>query len=530
MNLSTSGAKLLLDWALQQAERRYPVEMARPIRTLGIVGAGLTGSRIALLAWQAGFQVVVTDRQTEALERLCQQIPQGRSTSLPIKLYGTFPGKASEGESAHWVQNSLPPEKQGDSAPDRAVPPWIMVSQELALLWQCDLVLECLPENLYLKQRILRQVQAFLDSEAVLATNTSTIPVSRLAEAMEQPGQLCGIHFFMPIPYRPVVEVVGSRASSALTLASAIGFVRRLGMVPLLVEDGPGFLANRLLMAWLNEALQLLEEGYRPAQIDQQAERFGWALGPFALMDWIGLDVILAGAGQLADLLADRLVRSSVLIQMVKKGQLGRKSGLGFYRYLCSEPAGKRGDFERLLPYPALSLPGEPRSQLGDLSAPDGAAIRPQQPNLVDPSDNPPNPNPSSAQPGQPTGVLQGDPPGRRAAGIVESSCKEGPGGNSSCLDRLHVAILVEVEQMIQEGRVVDPRQVDVALVGALGFPAHRGGLLAWADQIGLDHLVHRTIDCPEASFRHHSAYARLCERANTQKRYYPNCPDQESG
>ncbi|MCS7306605.1 MAG: 3-hydroxyacyl-CoA dehydrogenase [Thermoguttaceae bacterium] len=523
MSLSAPNCSLAeqhLRWAVQEAETRYPATMARPIRTVGILGAGFTGSRIAELAWQAGFCLVVADNQPDALERVSQMLVQATAPRLSSQLPQGSGGTPSYCSTPHGDAKVHGTIRRVNSSR-------LSLTRELTELAQCDLVLECVSENLYLKQQLLSQVEAFVSCQTILATNTSTIPLSRLAGALKNPARFCGIHFFMPILDRPVVEVVRGGTSSAHTLATAIAFVRRLERVPLVVEDGPGFLGNRLLFAWLNEAFQLVEEGYLPSYIDRQAQDFGWQWGPFALMDWIGLDVVLAGAWQLAEIFEDRLVHSRLLLQMVKNGQLGRKTGLGFYRYRLSDGADGPSPPEALLPNPDLPLPGRQSSKLLCLPSGPTTSLREQNIFVAQPTPNPFSPVRNHS----PEGLVgrsgrQGDSSDCLQDGKVSYFYNGFPGANASWVDRLHVAILVEVEQMMQEGRWQDPRQVDVALVGALGFPAHLGGLLLWADRIGLDRLLQRTVDCQQATFRRHSAYLRLWERADLHKRYYPNCPE----
>jgi len=555
--LEGSFAQQLFDWGIRETERFYPARLARPIHTVGILGAGLTGSRIACLIRQAGWNLVVVDVQQEALNRLARQFGQPVS---PLTM--ASPG-ASEPSVARGTANCPAPPNSVDSPSNL---PQTRFSRDPRVLAECDFVLECVSENMYIKQQVFRQAESLIHPQAILATNTSTIPLARLADGLQNPFRFCGMHFFMPIPYRPVVELVRGSASSVQTLATAARLVRRLGMIPLVVDDGPGFLANRLLLAWLNEALQLLEEGHRPEQIDQQAQEFGWALGPFGLMDWIGLDVVLAGGWQLAEQFGDRLVRSAVFVNMVKKGQFGRKTGLGFYRYplLDFETAGVQG--EPLGPNPDLRWAGA--SSSGGACCPGQVGFDPPQrgtpilglaagtqnspPSFPGPdapdrrwgmNDGVRTPPPTGGVPGlghpsasgvAPSGSAQtadGHPlpepdvrswysPPDTGDGIVESVTSGETVGKATCLDRLHGAMLVEVEQMLQEGYIQDPRQVDLVLVGGLGFPAHHGGLLAWADRIGLGQLLQRIQACP-APFRNHSAYRQLWERAHTHRSYY---------
>lgn len=540
-----SFAQELLDWGTRRAEALYPLTAARPIHTVGIVGAGMTGTRITLLARQAGWKIVVLDTRIEALESLSHRL-----AANPLERGSTLqpPGTPNRTEEAHSPGVGIDSETSGCKPP-------VFLTQEPSTLQSCDLVLECVKEDVRTKQEVLAEVERHLVRGAVLATNTSTIPIGRLAAALENPSRLCGIHFFMPIPLRPVVEIVRGPESGGVGMATAISFVRCLGLTPLVVEDGPGFLANRLLFFYLNEALQLVEEGYRPDQIDQQATEFGWAMGPFALMDEIGLDVVVAAAWKLAEVFEDRLVRSPLLVAMVKKGFLGQKTGLGFYRYELKSVEDSEDSTEgsvELRPNLELAslLPEALKSPLpsGGQCA---SGLRRQEPiPTLRPDRNPSQTIPMTslswadstrAEPGRtsdspPLGGISDSPTGGGTSsfptggGISDSTTGGGVFRDATCTDRLHLAMLVEAVQMIEQGLVHDPRQVDLAVVWGLGFPPWRGGLLAWADRVGLDRLLNRSAHWESSTFRNHLAYNRLWERAHTQKPFYPTSPESPEG
>ena len=513
-------AQHLLHWAADHAERLYPASFARPIHTVGIVGAGMTGSRITLLVRRAGWNWVVVDPQAEALERLGS-------------LLAETPPSAPAADSASNVflasQVPLP-----CSASVDAQEPWVNFSQELSPLAKCDLVLECVPEKVRIKQELFHEAESYLSEGAVLATNTSTIPLARLAEGVRVPARFCGIHFFMPIPLRPVVEVVRGSQSSGQTISTAVAFIRRLGLTPLVVEDGPGFLGNRLLFVWFNEALQLLEEGYMPEEIDGQAVEFGWAMGPFALMDWIGLDVVLAGAWELAGMFEERLVRSSVLVTLVKKGYLGRKTGLGFYRYDFQSTEAPLEPSPRIWPNPEVVGLLAKTSRNGGVGQARGCPSMPpikpvggmDSAGGLSPADRGLASVPGKSDPENQPRSSRGVP----SDGILKSPTIGSSYGESSYMDRLHIAMLVEAVQLIEEGRVKDPREVDLVLVWGLGFPASRGGLLAWADHRGLLSLLQGGEYWKTSTFLHHFAYQRLWERAHIQTMFYPNRPERLGG
>ncbi|MBA3483242.1 MAG: multifunctional fatty acid oxidation complex subunit alpha, partial [Pirellulales bacterium] len=170
-------------------------------------------------------------------------------------------------------------------------------------------------------------------------SNTSTIPISDLAAGLTRPEQFCGLHFFNPVRQMPLVEVIRGRATSDDTIATATAYARRIGKSPIVVNDGPGFLVNRVLLPYMNEALLLLEEGATIKQVDRAATAFGMPMGPIALYDTVGLDVAMHAGGVMAAAFPDRVVPSTILPAMVEAGRIGKKVGRGFFDY-----GGKRGD------------------------------------------------------------------------------------------------------------------------------------------------------------------------------------------
>lgn len=198
---------------------------------------------------------------------------------------------------------------------------------------KCDLVLESVIENLAAKQGLYRCLEPHLAPHAIWASNTSTIPVSQLAGTLKNPGRFCGIHFFHPVRERPLIEVIRGVATTNETIALAVGYGRRIEKMPIVVGDGPGFLVNRLLVPYMNEAMQLLLEGVAFETIERAATEFGMALGPFQLLDEIGIETALRGGMVVYQAFPQRIIASPLLVAMIKAGRTGRKSGAGFYAY-----------------------------------------------------------------------------------------------------------------------------------------------------------------------------------------------------
>ena len=179
----------------------------------------------------------------------------------------------------------------------------------------------------------IAHIKPRLADRAILATNTSTIPIARLAAGLAAPGRFCGLHFCHPVRLRPLVEVIPGPATSPETVAAVVAHASSLGKLPLVVADGPGFVVNRLLLTYLNEALAMVIAGVPIQQIDAAMVEFGMPLGPLELLDEIGLDTALQSGIVLAEVFGERSGGSELLVRLVKAGQYGMKAGAGFYSY-----------------------------------------------------------------------------------------------------------------------------------------------------------------------------------------------------
>jgi 3-hydroxyacyl-CoA dehydrogenase / enoyl-CoA hydratase / 3-hydroxybutyryl-CoA epimerase len=194
-----------------------------------------------------------------------------------------------------------------------------------------DVIIEAIFEDLSVKQELFQHIEKEARAEAILATNTSSIPLEDIADVLTNPERLIGIHFFNPVSKMPLVEVVQSKLNDQQLVKSAAAFVKQISRSPLVVRSSPGFLVNRLLMPYLNEAMKLFEEGVPKETIDQVALDFGMPMGPIVLADTVGLDICLSVATNLCEHFGGAV--SPRLQEMVNQGKLGLKSGEGFYRY-----------------------------------------------------------------------------------------------------------------------------------------------------------------------------------------------------
>jgi 3-hydroxyacyl-CoA dehydrogenase/enoyl-CoA hydratase/3-hydroxybutyryl-CoA epimerase len=198
---------------------------------------------------------------------------------------------------------------------------------------RADIVIEAVFEDLAVKQKVLREVEPQTPAHAIFASNTSTIPITRIAAGAARPERVIGMHFFSPVAKMPLLEVIPGAQTAPEVIATAVAFGRRMGKTVIVVKDAPGFWINRILGPYVNEAAYLLLEGARIDEIDRLMVEWGFPVGPITLLDEVGLDVAEKAAGVLQAAFGERLAPAPALAGLVKSGRLGRKAGRGFYRY-----------------------------------------------------------------------------------------------------------------------------------------------------------------------------------------------------
>jgi 3-hydroxyacyl-CoA dehydrogenase/enoyl-CoA hydratase/3-hydroxybutyryl-CoA epimerase len=205
---------------------------------------------------------------------------------------------------------------------------------------RADLVIEAVFEELDVKRQVLAELEAELRPEAIIATNTSTIPIHQISARARHPERVLGMHFFSPVERMPLLEVIATEATSPDTIVTAVRFGRRMGKTVIVVADRPGFWVNRILSPYLNEAGHLLQEGVRIELIDRTMTDFGFPVGPVALLDEVGLDVAQKAGTVMHDAFGDRMKPAATLPRMLGATRLGRKNGRGFYGYKAGHKAG----------------------------------------------------------------------------------------------------------------------------------------------------------------------------------------------
>ncbi|MDX1492627.1 MAG: 3-hydroxyacyl-CoA dehydrogenase NAD-binding domain-containing protein [Longimicrobiales bacterium] len=407
----------------------------RTVETLGVLGAGVMGGGIGQLAASRGIRVYMKDIQHEAvtggLRHAQELVDKARDRR-----------KISRQEAAQQMER-------------------ISGGLEYHGLSASDLVVEAIVEKMEVKKSVLAETEKHVSAECIIATNTSSLSVDEMATAMEHPERFCGMHFFNPVHRMPLVEVVRGSASSDEAVATVYQLALTLGKVPVVVGDGPGFLVNRILGPYLNEAGFLLSDGYSIESIDKVATEFGMPMGPLRLVDEVGIDVSGHAGEALHQALGDRLTPAPVLRELGDTDRLGKKGGRGFYRYEKGKEQGVDDSVYSELPS------ASPGKGPGDLSEEDRSTIR----------------------------------------------------------RRLLLAMINEAARILDDAIVATAQDVDLAMIMGTGFPPFRGGLLRFADTLHTRGILHRLEELHQehgARFAPAPALERMAERDQTFYDAYP--------
>ncbi len=358
---------------------------------VGVVGAGTMGSGIAIAFAQAGIPVVVVDSSDGAVDK-------ARQTVMGMFMYRVQQGRLTQEEA--WKRAQL-----------------IEFTDDWNRLAGADLIVEAVFEDLDVKREVFRKLDAIAKPSAILATNTSTLDVDKIAEATQRPDRVVGLHFFVPANIMPLLEIVRGKKTSAQTLATAFKLAKTLRKKGVLSGNAFGFIGNRMIFDYLREANALAEEGVSPARVDAVMKRFGFPMGPFAMSDLSGLDIgrqVQKARG------ADALGRTNVLEKLVEMGRLGQKTLAGYFKYDKSVGKGREPiedpEVERLFAEEA------------------------------------------------------------RKAGIAPREVSDG-----EIRDRLVNALAERGKHLVDEGVALRPGDIDIVYVYGYGFPPHLGGPMWYA-------------------------------------------------
>ena len=289
------------------------------INKLGVIGAGLMGNGIAHVAALSGIPVVLMDVQQQALDRALATMAKNMDRQVSK---GSISGADRDAALAR-----------------------IVTATDNSAFADCDLVIEAATENEEIKKKIFAALCPVLKPDALLASNTSSIPITRLAAATDRPGRFIGMHFFNPVPMMKLVEIIRGLATEDATYQAVEALAKRMGKAPVMAQDWPGFVVNRILCPMINEAIQALMEGVGDVAAIDAGMKLGanHPMGPLELADFVGLDTLYSVMKVLHEGLGDSKYRPSPLLaKYVEAGWYGRKSGRGFYDYSTTPPTPTR--------------------------------------------------------------------------------------------------------------------------------------------------------------------------------------------
>ena len=333
-----------------------------------------------------------------------------------------------------------------------------------------DLVIEAVFEDLAVKHQVLRETETAIRTDAIFATNTSTIPIALIAQASSRPERVLGMHFFSPVHKMPLLEVITTPQTYPQVTATVVAYGKKLGKTVIVVNDGPGFYVNRILSPYINEAAILLDQGVAVDLIDKALVDFGFPVGPITLIDEVGLDVAVKAGKIMAEAFPDRMHPANSIQAVVTAGRYGRKSQKGFYSY---DKEGKKGDVDPSV-YSLFLAPG---------SIPVVKSITP------------------------PTAT---ETPQRDEIPAIQIQ------------QRTVLAMLNEAARCLSDGIIKSPRDGDVGAVFGIGFPPFRGGPFRYMDSLGIQIVVQRLEDLNARFPGRYEPAELLLEMARRRQVFHP--------
>ena len=387
---------LYLNDQVLKKQARAITKSAAEIKTAAVLGAGVMGGGIAYQSALKGVPIVMKDINQAGLD-----LGLGEATKLLSKRVSR--GRMKVEDMAKTLTRINATLTYGDVA-------------------NTDIVVEAVIENPKVKKTVLAELEEVVDEKTILASNTSTISITDLATATKHPDRVCGMHFFNPVPVMPLVEVIRGEKTSDETIATTVAYAQAIGKNPIVVNDCPGFLVNRVLFPYLNAFERLLHDGADYLQIDKVMERFGWPMGPAYLLDVVGLDVACHASAVLAEGFPDRMKLDfpTATALLHDEGRLGQKSGSGYFKY---EPD-RRGKPKKIVDEDAIKLISKVVSGSRDFT-------------------------------------------------------------DEEIIERMMVALCLETVRCLEDGIVDSAAAADMGLIWGIGFPPFRGGALRYIDSIG---------------------------------------------
>lgn len=391
----------MADQAVKKASKAHESKSAKDIKHAAVLGAGIMGGGIAYQSAYKGLPIVMKDIRDEALD-----LGMNEATKLLAKQVEK--GRMTPAEMGATLSRIRPTLNYGDFN-------------------TVDIVIEAVVENPKVKQSVLADVESKVNADTILASNTSTISITFLAEALQRPENFVGMHFFNPVSMMPLVEVIRGKKSSDAAVAATVKLAQKMGKTPIVVNDCPGFLVNRVLFPYFGGFDMLVRDGADFQAVDKVMEKFGWPMGPAYLLDVVGIDTGVHAAKVMADGFPDRMKPDykSATEVMFENTRYGQKNGKGFYSYEQDKK-------------------GKPKK-------------------VVDPT----------------TYDLIASVVGPRK----EFDADE-------IIARLMIPMVNEVARCLEENIVASPAEADMALIMGIGFPPFRGGACRYVDQVGVQNYV----------------------------------------
>lgn len=386
----------LNDQSLKRIARQYSRD-ALPVEQTAVLGAGIMGGGVAYQSASNGVPIIMKDIRDEALDAGLEEA--GKLLKKQI------------------MRGKLKPEGMADVL--NAIQPALSYGEFNGV----DLVVEAVVENPKIKMSVLSEVEGEVSDDTIITTNTSTISVDLLSTALKRPENFCGMHFFNPVHRMPLVEVIRAKSSSDKAIATTVAYAQAMRKTPIVVNDCPGFLVNRILFAYFGGFNKLVADGGNIVAIDKALERFGWPMGPAYLLDVVGMDTGKHAAGVMAEGFPDRMASESktVIDALFEADRLGQKNGKGFYKYEMD----RKGKPQKLIDTDADAVVSSVQAKAAD----------------IDPQE---------------------------------------------MVDRLMIPMCIESARCLEDNIVSSASEVDMGLVYGVGFPPFRGGALHHVDKMGL--------------------------------------------
>lgn len=376
-------------------------QLAQPVEKAAVLGAGIMGGGVAYQSASRGTPILMKDIREDAL-----QLGLNEAKKLLAKRV---------------ERNKMTIEQMADAL--NAIRPTLSYGD----FGDVDLVVEAVVENPKIKGSVLSEVEASVADDAIVTSNTSTISINALAQNLKRPENFCGMHFFNPVHRMPLVEVIRGEKTSDKAVAATVAYARKMGKTPIVVNDCPGFLVNRVLFPYFGGFIGLMEHGADFQRVDKVMEKFGWPMGPAYLLDVVGLDTAVHANAVMAEGFPDRMSRDSktVLDVMFEHERLGQKNKLGFYRY-------------------EEDRKGKPKKQVDEEAY---ALVKP----------------------------------------LIQDSREF---SDDEIVARMMVPLCLETVRCLEDGIVGTAAEADMALIYGIGFPPFRGGALRYIDAMGVDQFV----------------------------------------